>query len=205
MATNGFALLFPAAGIDAPSLYEAIAGPDETPWADGMGEFESKVWTWKDALPAAGLAWGGKLLYRRACVIAPELLNALYPGRGEPDDHLGFDLSPDAHRIADALMPGPLTASALREIVGVRSRYERGMGELHRHLLVGSAGVREQKAGWPVTVIDLTCRLFDVGGGFDRPFATQIFLRTMVEATPGQLARAFGWPLSVAKAELAAL
>ncbi len=205
VAANGFALLFPAPGIEAPSLYEAVAGPDETPWANGMGEFESLVWTWKDALPEAGLAWGGKLLYRRACVIAPDLLNALYPGPGEPDDHRDFDLSNEAHRLADALLPGPLTTSALREVVNDRSRFERAMAELHRPLLVSSAGVREQRTGWPVTVVDLTCRLFEVGGGFDRPFATQVFLRTMVEATAGQLARAFGWPLAQAKAQLAAL
>src|SRR5882724_10939857 len=66
----GFAVLFPADGVDVPSLYEAVAGPDARAWADGMGPAESLIWGWKDALPAAGRAWSGKLVHRRASVIS---------------------------------------------------------------------------------------------------------------------------------------
>jgi hypothetical protein len=48
----GFAVLFPADRITAPSLWEAIAGPDEVPFASGMGPAEELVWTWKDDLPS---------------------------------------------------------------------------------------------------------------------------------------------------------
>jgi hypothetical protein len=201
----GFALLFPADGPVAPSLYEAVAGPDAEPFAHGMGDAESKVWTWKDTLPEAGLAWSGKFLHRRASLLSPRLLAALYPGTGEPDDHLDLPLSPEAHRLAEALSTGPLPSSALRELVGKRSRYDRAIGELHRHLLVTSAGVREQRAGWPAVLIDLTCRRFEVGGRADHQYAAGRFLDTLVGAAPAQLARAYGWPVATARAELDAL
>jgi len=201
----GFAVLFPADRVAVPSLYEAVAGPDAVAWADGMGPAESLIWDWKDALPAAGRAWSGKLVHRRACVISAGLLAALYPGEGDLDDHRGVDLPPESHRIADALLHGPLPTSVLRELVGDRPGYERGVTALQRQLLVTSAGAVEQRAGWPATLVDLTCRVFDVGGGADRPGAARRFLGTVIEAVPADLVKAFGWPLATARAEFAGL
>jgi hypothetical protein len=201
----GFVLAFPVEEIMLPSLFEAVAGPDAVAWQDGMGEPESLVWDYKDALPAAGAAWSGKLLHRRASLVSPDLLALLYEGDGESDDHQGFDLSREAHQIAAALAGGALPTSALRELIGNRSRYDRAIGELHRRLLVTSAGTREQAAGWPVVMVELTCRVFDVGGRFDRIVAAQRFLRTVLGATPAQLAKAFAWSPAVARASLESL
>jgi hypothetical protein len=201
----GFAVLFPAERIDSPSLWEALAGPDTVPFAEGMGPVESQVWTWKDELPKAGLAWYGKFVHKRASLLSPRLLTALYAGDGEPTDHEAFELPDAAHRIAEALMTGPLPTAALREIVGDRARYTTAITALQRHLLVTSAGVRESRAGWPATVVDLTCRLFDVGDGPDYAYATGRFLDTMIEATPVQLSRTYGWPAGVARTQLDAL
>jgi hypothetical protein len=205
VADVGFALLFPAARADAPSLWEAVAGPDAVPFADGMGPAESKVWAWKDDLPKAGLAWYGKFVCRRASLLSPRLLAALYPGVGEPTDHEAFALPEEAHSIAEALLPGPLPSAALREIISDRRRYDRAITALQRHLLVTSAGVHEYGTGWPATVIDLTCRLFDVGRQLDYSYAAGCFLDTMVDATPGELARAYGWPAATARTQLDAL
>jgi hypothetical protein len=201
----GFALLFPADRIQAPSLWEAVAGPDAVPFAEGMGPAEADVWTWKDELPKAGLAWYGKFLHKRASLVSPRLLSALYPGDGEPADHEAFELPAEAHQLAEALMTGPLTSAALRELIGDRGRYDRAMAALQRNLLVTSCGVHRQRAGWPAAVFELTCRLFDVGGGQDRWYAAERFLDTMVEATPGELARAYGWPAVTARAQFDAL
>jgi hypothetical protein len=76
---------------------------------------------------------------------------------------------------------------------------------LQRHLLVTSAGVREHRSGWPATLVELTCRLFEVGGGLDHSYATRRFLDAMIEATPGQLARTYGWPSGIARTQLDAL
>jgi hypothetical protein len=44
--------------------------------------------------------------------------------------------------------------------------------------------------------------VFDVGGGPDHGYAVARFVDTMIEATPGDLARAFGWPIGVARERL---
>src|SRR5947207_4356142 len=194
----GFAVLFPAERVTAPSLWEAVAGPDEVPFAAGMGPAEQRVWTWKDELPRVGAAWYGRFVYKRASLLSPALLAALYPGAGEPTDHAALDLPQPAHRIAEALLTGPLPTAALREIVGDRSRYDRGMAALQRNLLVTSAGVHPHRTGWPATLVDLTCRLFDVGAGPDHGYATARFVDTMIDTTPVELAHAFGWPIATA-------
>jgi hypothetical protein len=201
----GFAVLFPAERIQAPSLWEAVAGADAVPFAAGMGPAESLVWAWKDELPRAGLGWYGRFAYQRASLLSPRLLAALYTGRGEPTDHEAFELPDGAHRAAEALMTGPLSTAALREIVGDRGRYDRAIGALQRHLLVTSAGVREYRTGWPATLVDLTCRLFEVGGRLDHAYATGRFLDTMVEATPDQLSRTYRWPIGTARAQFDAV
>lgn len=202
VAEQGLALLFPAERTVAPSLWEAVAGEDAEPFATGMGEAESRVWAWKDELPRDGFAWSGKFLYRRASLLSPELLDLLYPGRGRPDDHRTLELSREAHELADALAGGPLPTSALRQLVGDRSRYERAIGELHRCLLVGSAGTVEQRAGWPAVLMDLSCRLFDVGSGAQPTQAAQCYLQTALATTPRELARAFGWTAATARRHL---
>ena len=61
----GFALLFPAANVPAPSLWEAVAGDEAEPFASGMGATEQKVWAWKDELPRCGQAWYGRFVGNR--------------------------------------------------------------------------------------------------------------------------------------------
>ena len=198
----GFALLFPAEKIEAPSLWEAVAGEDAEPFATGMDENESLVWAWKDELPRDGLAWYGKFLHRRGSLLSARLLLALYAAGGRTDDHHSIDLSREAHEIAEALRGGPLTTAALRQIVGNRSRYERAMAELHRHLLVTSAGVEAQRSGWPAGIVDLSCRIFSVGGRLDLGYAARRFLETMRYTSPRELSRAYGWSVAAARAEL---
>jgi hypothetical protein len=201
----GFALLFPAPRLVLPSLWEAVAGEDREPFASGMDEFESLVWDWKDELPRQRLCWYGTYLHKRKSLLSPALLAALYPGAGTPDDHREMELSREAHDLAEALRGGPLTTAALREIVGHRSRYDRAVAELYRSLLVTSGGVRAQRTGWPAGVVDLTCRLFRVGGSFDAGYAAAAFLATLRSASSRDLGGAFGWPVARARAELAAL
>jgi hypothetical protein len=116
----GLAVLFPAKRVTAPSLWEAVAGPDHIPFATGMGPAEERVWVWKDELPRIGTAWYGKFIHRRASLLSPALLTALYPGAGEPTDHAALDLPDHAHHVCEALLTGPMPTAALREIVGPR-------------------------------------------------------------------------------------
>ena len=201
----GFALLFPTPRVLAPSLWEAVAGEDAEPFAEGMGATEQKVWGWKDELPRRRLAWYGPLLAGRASFLSPLMLAALYPGKGEIDDHESLPLSPAAHDIAEALAGEPLPSMALRSLIGDRARYQRAIGELHRHLLVTTAGVQEHQQGWPSALLELTCRRFSVGGRRDHSQVAARFLDTVVEATAADLARAFRWPTAQARAQLEGL
>jgi hypothetical protein len=198
----GFALLFPADRPIAPSLWEAIAGPDAEPFAEGMNEDETLAWEFKDQLPAAGLAWSGKFIQGRHALLSPRLLASLYPGAGHPDDHQALHLSHEAHRIAEALIFGPAPTTALRELIGHRGPYDRAIKELHKALLVTSAGTSKKDSGWPAIVVDLTCRKFSVGGGLNHRYATTRYLQTMVRIGPGELARAYGWTTAAARAQL---
>ncbi len=205
LADVGLAVLFPAERAVVPSLWEAVADDETEPFATGMNDNEQRVWTWKDELPERGLAWAGKLAYGRASFLSLDLLTALYPGVGELDDAAGFDLSPEARRIAEALLTGPLPSAELRALIGNKYRYDRGLTELQRLLLVSARGVSTQRAGWPAVVVDLTCRLFDVGGRADDQRAASRLLDTVLEATPAEVGRAFGWPVPRARQALDAL
>ena len=99
-------------------------------------------------------------------------------------------------------MIGPLPAAARREIVGDRGRYDRAMSALQGHLLVTSAGVKVRRIGWPATLVDLTCRLFDVGDGPDPAYAARRFLATQVVTTVRELSRAYGWTTATAREHL---
>jgi hypothetical protein len=201
----GFALLFPTPRALAPSLWEAAAGEDVEPFAAGMGATEQKVWAWKDELPRRGLAWHGAFVAGRGSFLSPALLAALYPGKGQIDDHESLALSSTAHEIARALAGEPLASAELRALIGDRNRYQRAIVELQRQLLVTTAGVQENRSGWPSALLELTCHRFDVGDGPDHGFVAARFLDTMIEATPADLARAVRWPTTYARGQLDAL
>lgn len=202
------ALLIPVAGVELPSLWEVVVGPDVEAFSVWNADAEL-VWSWKDELPTRRWAWYGKLARGRGTFLSPALLADLYAGRGAPDDYRGFDLGPDAARIAAVLEGGARPQSVLREEVGLagkagKGRFDRAMGELYRHLLVTHAGVWEQDRGWPAAMIELTCRMFDVGGG-DPVAAAGRFLATTLRTTPRGLGQAFAWPVGEARTALDAL
>lgn len=201
----GFALLFPSARLLVPSLWEAVAGEDAQPFATGMDANEQRVWAWKDELPLRRHAWYGNFLAGRGSLLSPALLRALYPGDGHVGDHEALALSGTAHEIAELLADQPLPSATLRTLVGDRNRYQRGVAELQRQLLVTHAGVEEKASGWPSAVVDLTCRRFEVGDAMDHVAAAEIWVATVLETTAADLARAFRWPVSQARSALDAL
>lgn len=70
--------------------------------------------------------------------------------------------------------------------------------ELQRQLLVTSAGVQENRSGWPSALFELTCHRFTVGGGQNHGMVASRFLDTMLEVTPADLPRAVRWPIAQA-------
>ena len=187
----GFALLFEHKGQALPALWVRATTPTPHEKFDWGPEAEV-VWSWKDELPKRGLAWYGHFVNGRKSFLSPTMLRALYPSPGRADDFRGLDLSPDARRIAEVLLPsGPQSAATLREATGLRgASFDRAIKELGRALVITHHGTEDQGAGWPSSVFELTARAFDVRGARDLDAAAERFLRTVLTCQPNHLARA---------------
>ena len=199
----GFALLFPHSGISLPSLWEAVSRREHLHEPFTWGPDAERVWSWKDELPPAGLAWYGRFLRGRSSLLGPALLSDLYPRSGEPGDFQDARLDPHARRIAEVLLvDGPTSVAALRVGLGVegtRSRavFDRAITALGRQLVVTHYGTEEHGSGWPSAVMELTARAFALDPSRDREAAelraARCFLDTVLEARPHELGNAFGW------------
>ena len=206
----GFALLFPKAGIELPSLWEAAS---DRPLMDAVSEWGGpdidRVWRWKDELPKKGLAWYGEFVRGRKSFLSPRLLGDLYPRAGKPDDFAEAALGDDARRIARILLrSGPQSTAALREALDVdgsrgTERFNRAVGELGRALVATGYGTADEGTGWPAAVLELTARAFAIPRRRDpatsRLRAARQFLDTMVSAQPHHLGNAFHWGAKAAR------
>jgi len=211
----GFALLFPARGVELPSLLAVVADRpvEEVEW----GPESELVWGWKDELPRRGLAWYGRFLRGRPSLLAPSLLADLYPRSGRPDDFLRqAGLSSEARRIAEVvLVSGPSSTATLRVELGVagkrdQARFGQALTELGRAMVITHFGTEARETGWPAAVLELTARVFPVGGPRRERDAARLraatrFLDTMVSAQARELAGAFGWSMAESKRALEAL
>ncbi len=200
----GFALLFPKAGIELPTLWEAAS---DRPLMDAVDQWGGpdidRVWRWKDELPRRGLAWYGEFVRGRKSFLSPSLLADLYPRAGRPDDFDEAGLSSDARRIARILLrSGPQSTAALREALDIQGsreaeRFSRAKAELGRALVITNHGTADEGTGWPSAVLELTACAFRIPRRRDRDTrrlrAARTFLDTMILARPHDLGNAFHW------------
>lgn len=197
----GFALLFPKAGVDLPTLWQAASDRSPIEGESDWGPDIDRVWRWKDELPRRGLAWYGEFVRGRKSFLSPSLLSDLYPRSGRPDDFEETTFSPDAHRIARILLlDGRQSTAVLREALDVEGsrgaeRFGRAVGELARALVVTNFGTQDEGHSWPSAVLELTMRAFTVPRKRDpqisRLNVARTFLNTMLVAQPYHLGNAF--------------
>ena len=197
----GFALLFPKAGVELPSLWQATTDRTLSEGEGDWGPDMDRVWRWKDELPRRGLAWYGEFVRGRKSFLSPVLLAELYPRVGRPDDFEEATLSHDAHRIARILLlDGPQSTAVLREALAVEGsrgaeRFGRAVGELARVFVVTNFGTKDEGHSWPSAVLELTTRVFTIPKKRDvhacRLNAARTFLDTMLVAQPYHLGNAF--------------
>lgn len=167
----GFAFLWPIKGIEAPSLFEAIAGrAREVPNAHDDPDL-SRSWTWKDQSLGGRRWYYAKLLRRRATLIAPRLwatFYALTKNYGELTDYMEqvIDgvMTHEARSIYEALLDhGPLNTIELRRQANLtaessKSRFERGLVELQLDMKVLPVGVAEAGAWRYSFIYDIPMR-----------------------------------------------
>jgi hypothetical protein len=197
----GFALLFPKAGVELPTLWQATTDRSPSEGESEWGPDMDRVWRWKDELPRRGLAWYGAFVRGRKSFLSPTLLADLYPRSGRPDDFEEATLSPDAHRIARILLlDGRQSTTVLREALAVEGsrgaeRFGKAVGELARALVVTNFGTQDEGHGWPSAVIELTMRVFTVAQRREphicRLNVARTFLDTMLVSQPYHLGNAF--------------
>ena len=169
----GLALLFPAADLVLPSLWEAVAGGRPVRWAlrDADGKFLSftpefdRIWRWKDELPERRLACAGKHLGRAVVLVAPRLVGALYALSGRPgvaDDFRALDdLSPLEREVAEVVLEtGPCSGPEIRRLLGTGEKraVEKAVEALQRRLVLTNAGADDQEAGWAAVSVDVFAR-----------------------------------------------
>ena len=197
----GFAMLFPKAGVELPTLWQATTDRSPSEGEGDWGPDMDRIWRWKDELPRRGLAWYGGFVRGRKSFLAPSLLADLYPRSGRPDDFEEAMFSPDAYRIARILLlDGRQSTAVLREALDVEGsrgaeRFGKAVGELARALVVTNHGTKDEGHSWPSAVLELTMRVFKVPKERDadvcRLNVARRFLDTMVVAQPYHLGNAF--------------
>lgn len=206
----GLGLLFVRADVVLPSLWEAISGDAQSPWAirDADGAFvrwsESAdiAWRLKDELPARGVACVGRHLGGNAvALVAPRtlpLLYALTERDGSEADFRGSLEGLELEIAETVLAQGPLSGPQLRAVTGAPKKdVERVAVRLQRALVLTHAGLVEQDQGWGSVALDLVARRWALPelppAEEARRALAQLVLDHAGELTAAGLAAALGW------------
>jgi hypothetical protein len=203
------ASLLPVSDVVLPSLWQAIAGTLEVDWAvrrdDGKLEFTpemSRCWSWKDELPARGLACVGKHLGRWQALVAPRLVPALRAAAGESE------LTSLQQEIVDAVRAeGPSTPGELRRLVGAeKKQVDAAVIVLQRALVLTNSHLVEQEQGWGAIAVELVerkwpARTLPPADEARRELAATV-LAACGELSAADLGGALGWRLKQARQTL---
>ncbi len=161
----GMAVVFPAADLVVPSLWEEALGTravvvfvvDERGKRVLSSELR-QVWSLAEGLARARRACVGKHVARRYAVVSRRVLPALRTLVGADPE-----LSPLERELVEAVRDaGPLTAPELRRLLGFGDAraVKRALERLQASLVLTQAGEEAQASGWDANVYDLVERRF---------------------------------------------
>jgi hypothetical protein len=188
-----------------PSLWEAVSGRHDVDWAnrreDGKLEFTpemSRCWSWKDELPARGLACVGKHLGRWQSLVAPRLVAVLWTLSADRRAALG---SLELEVAAAVAEHGPATGPQLRAVLGAEKKaVDKAVVSLQRALVLTNAGVVEQQQGWGAVAVDLVERRWDAHEVADAgAVLAACVLASSGEVSAADVGGALGWRLKPAR------
>ena len=211
----GFCFLFPAPGVEMPSLWEAINGKSRDVPKNHYDHALGLAWSWKDSLPERRAVWYGKLLRSKPMFVSLGLLPAFYAlseNFGELDDYqqqfADGRMSHEARAVYEVLLAGgPLSTNVIRKQAGmfgkgeIARRFERAIVELQQDLKIVKCGTSEDNRWKYCYVYDLLLRRHPEVAAAARALSTrqarqQLLLRYLdnVAAAPlPALQRLFGW------------
>ncbi len=209
----GFCFFWPIQGVEMPNLFHAIAGRVRDVPMEHDDPDISKCWGWKDQALGQKKWYYGKLLCKRATLIALEfspVFYALSPNFGDDTDYLheyeaGL-LSRDAKNIYEALRQhGPLDTIRLRResrlaAENAKTSFERALVELQVSMRIIPVGVAEAGAWRYAFVYDLVTQHFPQVAEQARQFTRSEarlrlvarLLDNVVAASRNELVRVFG-------------
>jgi hypothetical protein len=210
---RGFVYFWPIKDVLLPSLWVAVAG--DRPVPNNHDDPGHVTWGWKDSLLGQRRWFYGKILRKKATIIALEVLPyfyALTQNYGSPEeDHLiqyqqGL-LSSEAKTIYDAILnEGPLDAIALRKAARLTSsdstsRFNRALAELQADLKLMPVGVAQAGAWRYAFVYEIVARhhpeIIDQTRFISDELARRELLLTYFKSigagTFGDAARLFQW------------
>jgi hypothetical protein len=204
-------------GIELPSLFGAIAGSDRP--APRWGQHDAaygRAWDWKDHLMSSRRIFYGKALGDYRLFLSLEMFPYLFALSdfnygGDEDDYLELyadgKLSITGRNLYEAIAGrGPVSTTLLRRTLGFSGgedsrRFERGLTELQRGLLIAPVGIARDNR-WKYTFAYQTTLhqwpdLIAQARGLARPQATKEVLRRYLCLAGGgpisKIATLFGW------------
>jgi hypothetical protein len=211
----GLCLLFSAKDVELPTLWGAICGDDRPLPGTHRDHNLGLAWDWKDRLPIAGKVLYGKFLRQKPVFVSLELapyFYALSPNFGNlakdyVQDYEDGRLSVEAKQVYEVLLDqGALPTSRLRREAGLAGkssagRFDRALAELQMDFRIAKVSISDANRWGYCYVYDLLPRHFaqvveasrQIGGGEARETILLHTLRTVVAATPQQVARLFDW------------
>ena len=208
----GFALFWPIKGVEAPSLFDAVAGRVRAISSEHDDPDISLTWGWKDELLGKGYWYYAHLLRRKATLIAPRLWGAFYALTRNYGDLHDYQeqvrdgiMTHEARQIYEALLEhGPLNTVELRRQAQLsaresKSRFDRGLLDLQIDMKALPVGIAEAGAWRYSFVYDIPMRhypdLVSQARAVGTAEAWQILigqhLDNVVAATPRQIGQMF--------------
>lgn len=223
----GFCFLFPIQNVEAPSLWDAVAGRVLKTTNKHSGYEIERTWGWKDDALNQKVWFYGKLLRHKATLVSLDFLPNFYAlsenyGDYEHDyleEYQTGALSSEARQIYEALLKhGALDAVRLRRESHLSSeenkpRFEKALTELQTGLKVLPVGIAPAGA-WRYAFIyeilprwlpDIPERARHLTRAVARQRLVDQYLRNVIAAPLPAIARLFGWKLSDAQAAAQAL
>ncbi|MCR4406580.1 MAG: winged helix DNA-binding domain-containing protein [Anaerolineae bacterium] len=210
----GFCHFWPIKGVELPNLFHAIAGCERPVPMEHDDPDIGKCWGWKDESLDKKWWYYGKFLRRKATLISLTELPyfyALSENYGSLDDYLQEyaegRMTAEAKAIYEAILEhGPLDTIRLRREArmsaqSAKSALERALVELQVGLKILPVGIAEAGAWRYAFIYELLPRWFPdipeqaraIGRGEAHRHILLRYLRSVVAATPAQVARLFGW------------